>query len=122
MFLQLNNITKTYPGVTALNNVTLQVKKGEVHALIGENAIPNSTSFTNATNPQTIYTRITDINSGCFNTTEFELSVINPVTIPGSSYAICDDDSDGNSLNGINTFNLNDISHSSVKNPSVIVF
>ena len=81
-------------------------------ALIGENAIPNSTSFTNTSNPQTIYTRITDINSGCFNTTEFELSVINPVTIPGSSYAICDDDSDGNSLNGINTFNLNDISHS----------
>ncbi len=43
MFLQLNNITKTYPGVTALNNVTLQVKKGEVHALIGENGAGKST-------------------------------------------------------------------------------
>ena len=43
MFLQLNNITKTYPGVTALNNVTLQVEKGEVHALIGENGAGKST-------------------------------------------------------------------------------
>lgn len=93
-------------------NVQVTYHLNSNDALIGENAIPNSTSFTNTSNPQTIYTRITDINSGCFNTTEFELSVINPVTIPGSSYAICDDDSDGNSLNGINTFNLNDISHS----------
>lgn len=43
MFLQLNNITKTYPGVTALNNVTLHVEKGEVHALIGENGAGKST-------------------------------------------------------------------------------
>ena len=93
-------------------NVQVTYHLNSNDALIGENAIPNSTSFTNTSNPQTIYTRITDTNSGCFNTTEFELSVINPVTIPGSSYAICDDDSDGNSLNGINTFNLNDISHS----------
>lgn len=43
MFLQLNNITKTYPGVVALNNVTLHVKKGEVHALVGENGAGKST-------------------------------------------------------------------------------
>lgn len=43
MFLQLNNITKTYPGVVALNNVTLQVEQGEVHALVGENGAGKST-------------------------------------------------------------------------------
>jgi ribose transport system ATP-binding protein len=43
MFLQLNNITKTYPGVIALNNVTLHVAAGEIHALIGENGAGKST-------------------------------------------------------------------------------
>ena len=32
--LQLKNITKEFPGVKALNNVNLDVKKGEVHALV----------------------------------------------------------------------------------------
>lgn len=43
MLLQLNHITKTYPGVIALNDVTLQVEKGEVHALVGENGAGKST-------------------------------------------------------------------------------
>ena len=34
--LQLKNITKEFPGVKALNNVNLDVKKGEVHALVGK--------------------------------------------------------------------------------------
>lgn len=42
-FLQLNNITKTYPGVVALNDITMTVMKGEVHALIGENGAGKST-------------------------------------------------------------------------------
>jgi ribose transport system ATP-binding protein len=43
MFLQLKNITKRYPGVIALNNVTLDVEEGEVHALVGENGAGKST-------------------------------------------------------------------------------
>jgi ribose transport system ATP-binding protein len=43
MILQLNNITKKYPGVVALDNVTLHVAKGEVHALVGENGAGKST-------------------------------------------------------------------------------
>ncbi len=41
--LELNNITKTFPGVVALKNVNMKVRKGEVHALLGENGAGKST-------------------------------------------------------------------------------
>jgi ribose transport system ATP-binding protein len=41
--LQLRAITKTYPGVTALSNVSLTVNRGEVLGLIGENGAGKST-------------------------------------------------------------------------------
>ncbi len=41
--LQLNGITKRFPGVLALNDVTLDVRPGEVHALVGENGAGKST-------------------------------------------------------------------------------
>lgn len=41
--LEALNISKSFPGVKALNDVTLRVRKGEVHALIGENGAGKST-------------------------------------------------------------------------------
>ncbi|MDY0092066.1 MAG: sugar ABC transporter ATP-binding protein [Candidatus Vecturithrix sp.] len=41
--LAVRNITKTYPGVKALDNVTLDFKKGEIHAIAGENGAGKST-------------------------------------------------------------------------------
>ena len=41
--LEVKNITKLFPGTKALNEVKLQVEKGEVHALCGENGAGKST-------------------------------------------------------------------------------
>ena len=41
--LEMNNITKIFPGVKALDNVRFNLKKGEIHALMGENGAGKST-------------------------------------------------------------------------------
>ena len=43
VLLEMKNITKTFPGVKALDNVNLQVEEGEIHALVGENGAGKST-------------------------------------------------------------------------------
>ncbi len=41
--LRMDHITKTFPGVKALDNVNLSVEEGEIHALVGENGAGKST-------------------------------------------------------------------------------
>jgi ribose transport system ATP-binding protein len=42
-FLEMHGISKTFPGVKALNRVDLQLRRGEVHVLAGENGAGKST-------------------------------------------------------------------------------
>ena len=42
-FIVLKNLAKTYPGVRALRDVSLDIRRGEVHALVGENGAGKST-------------------------------------------------------------------------------
>lgn len=43
ILLQMTDITKTFPGVKALDHVSLTLKRGTVHALMGENGAGKST-------------------------------------------------------------------------------
>ncbi len=42
-FLEISNVSKTFPGVKALNNVKFDIRYGEVHSLVGENGAGKST-------------------------------------------------------------------------------
>lgn len=59
-----------------------------------ENSLPNF--YTNVSNPETIYSRITDNITGCFDITQFEISIIPaPTVTQPTGFTICDNDQDG---------------------------
>lgn len=41
--IEMRNITKTFPGIIANDDITLQLRRGEIHALLGENGAGKST-------------------------------------------------------------------------------
>ncbi|MBX9654735.1 ATP-binding cassette domain-containing protein [bacterium] len=43
VILRIENVTRKFPGVTALEDVSLEIRAGEVHALVGENGAGKST-------------------------------------------------------------------------------
>lgn len=49
IILEYKNIVKKYPGVLALDNVSISFQEGEIHALCGENGAGKSTLIKTAT-------------------------------------------------------------------------
>ena len=43
VLLQLNGISKSFPGVKANENISFEINSGEIHALLGENGAGKST-------------------------------------------------------------------------------
>ena len=42
--IEMNHITKRFPGIVANDDVSIQIKKGEIYALLGENRSEEHTS------------------------------------------------------------------------------
>ena len=92
--------------------ITITYHTSSNDAITGENSISSPGNFANTTNPQTIYARLTNLATGCFDKTEFSIEVANNLTIQNDTYTICDDASDGDGLNGKTNFDLNDVINS----------
>ena len=70
--LSMRNITKTYPGVVALNDVSVDFIKGEVHALMGENGAGKSTLMK-------VLSGVIAPDNGCFEFNGKQYEKITPI-------------------------------------------
>lgn len=70
-FMTMSNIKKSFNGVPVLKNVTLQVKQGEIHALLGENGAGKSTLMN-------ILGGVHQLDDGSIHINGQEVKMINP--------------------------------------------
>ncbi|WP_281297113.1 T9SS type B sorting domain-containing protein [Flavobacterium limnophilum] len=85
-------------------------------AIVNINPILNPRSFVNSSNPQTIYTRITNSKTDCFSTSEFTIDTTQTISFPVTESYICDDATDGDDTNGKAIFDLNKVTSEVFKN------
>ena len=143
IILEMNNITKEFPGVKALDNVNLKVKRGTIHALVGENGAGKSTlmnvlsgiypygSYTGDiiyTGEVCKFSKITDSESEGIVIIHQELALIPYMTIgenmflgneQGKSFAIDWDTTYGEADKYLNVVGLSDSSRTLVKDIGV---
>lgn len=98
--------------------VTVSYHTSSNDAIINSNIIQNPAAFKNSTNPQTIYTRITNEKTDCYNWTSFNLKIRDKITIFSNIYEICDH-SDTDPLDGKVQFDLKKVTTSILKNQNI---
>ncbi|TDE07639.1 T9SS type B sorting domain-containing protein [Flavobacterium sandaracinum] len=104
------DLTKNTPIIIGdQTGVNVSYHKDQNDATTSANPILNATSFINSQNPQSLFARITNTSTGCFNTSEFFIQVKDYVKIPTTESVICDDAKDGNDSNGKVTFDLSKV-------------
>ncbi len=105
------DLTKNTIKITGLQDdviVTYHIEQND--ALTNINPIINTTQYINTSNPQNIFARITNTLTGCFNTSDFKITVNDLIKFPVNEFSICDDATDGNDSNGQSFFDLNTVS------------
>lgn len=89
------------------SNIAISYHETESDAIINQNSIDTSNLYTNISNPQIIYTRITNTITGCFEITQFELKVLlSPNFAAPTDLIECDNADDGDATNGQLIFDL----------------
>ena len=112
-FTNFNLTDNTAAIIGTQTDVNITYHASESDANIGFNEL--SSPYTNRANPQTIYARITNTITECFELTSFNLNVnFGPDFSQPSDYILCDDLNDGDDKNGQTIFNL------SAKNDEVL--
>lgn len=71
IILSMKGISKNFPGVKALSNVDFYLRKGEIHALMGENGAGKSTLIK-------VLTGVYELETGEIRWKEIQLSIIHP--------------------------------------------
>ena len=113
------DLSKNTPTIIgSQTDVTVTYHTSSNDAIINSNAIENPADFKNTTNPQTIYTRITNNKTNCYNWTSFNLIISDKLTIKNTIYEICDD-SDADAFDGKAKFDLNQVTTSILGNQNI---
>jgi ribose transport system ATP-binding protein len=91
MILGLRNITKTYPGVVALHDVSLEIRRGEVHALVGENGAGKSTLIKTCSGAVMPDSGIITVNGKEFKSMSPRLSLENGIAVIYQEFNLVDE-------------------------------
>ncbi|SEC86191.1 gliding motility-associated C-terminal domain-containing protein [Tenacibaculum sp. MAR_2009_124] len=75
--------------------VTISYYVNNTFANTGENPIANPSSFINTSNNQTVYARLENTITGCYNVSAFNLTVVNGASVQEANIEECDENNDG---------------------------
>ena len=92
-FFDLVVNTPIMTGVQTGVTITYHLSNGD--AQIGSDAILDPAAYRNISDPQTIYARITNVGTECFSVADFEIDVLDSLSIVAPDIDECDDNNDG---------------------------